>query len=70
MPPDHVFILRDAEAGLIRNLDEPLVDDGFSMPSTRSCHHGTSREWFSQARKFSVAAAQWTLAKAPIGVPA
>jgi hypothetical protein len=30
MPPDHVFIQSDAEAGLIRNLDEPLVDDRLS----------------------------------------
>ena len=70
MPSDHVFIQSDAEAGFIRNFDDSLLMMGFSMLSTRSCHHGRSREWCSQARKFSVAAAQSTLAKPPIGVPA
>src|SRR6266699_896387 len=40
------------------------------MPSTRSPHHGTSTEWFSSTRTFSVAAAQCTLAMQESGVPA
>jgi hypothetical protein len=48
----------------------PWLIIGFSSPLTRSCHHGTSSEWFSSARKLRVAAAQCTFAMQLTGVPA
>ena len=48
----------------------PFCMTGLGRPVTRSFHQGTSTEWFSNDIKFSVAAAQWTLAIAAIGEPA
>ena len=42
----------------------------FTPSSTIDDHQGTSSEWFSSARKLSVAAAQCTLAMQLTGVPA
>ncbi len=49
---------------------DPSSTSGCGSPLTRLLHSGMSAEWFSSARKCSVAAAAWTLASAATGDPA
>ena len=46
---------------------KPFWMIGLGRPLAMSSHQGVSMEWFSNARKFSVAAALWTAAIHPIG---
>ena len=58
----HDFVVqRNPEARLVRYSNEAAIDDQLLDPID---HAAPPRdvEWFSRTRKFSVAAAQWTLA--------
>jgi hypothetical protein len=47
----------------------PSAIKGASTPVTSSSQNGTSMACHSSARKFGIAAARWTAAIVPIGLP-